>query len=276
MKVKKIIINGLYGYIDKEIFFNEDISLLVGINGSGKTSILNLINWILKPSLAHLCVTEFKEIILYFTYKDVDYEIECKHSKSNLKYTLKSAKSNDDYHPLNVKLDFQPTEIPNDDSMKNAYLSRYGHLRPIKEEEKTWDFINNLPSPIVIGLDRYIFVEEKRDKLFIETQEGRITRDTEIPMSPLGRVKELANTSYRKSKNEILNLTNNLKNHLMLSAFEDIISQNSINIGLKQNLTINQIESAEKRFKDYLSKFEKNIFDDNQLKTITNSNLHSR
>ncbi|MBS1537131.1 MAG: AAA family ATPase [Bacteroidetes bacterium] len=38
MQIDKLIIKGLYGYIDKTINFNEDLTLLVGINGSGKTS----------------------------------------------------------------------------------------------------------------------------------------------------------------------------------------------------------------------------------------------
>jgi predicted ATP-binding protein involved in virulence len=63
MLIRRIIIKKLYGYIDKDIFFNETINLLVGINGSGKTSVLNLINWLLKPSLANLCVTEYEQIV---------------------------------------------------------------------------------------------------------------------------------------------------------------------------------------------------------------------
>ena len=43
MKIDTLVISNLYGYINKEIDFNNDLTLLVGINGSGKTSILNII-----------------------------------------------------------------------------------------------------------------------------------------------------------------------------------------------------------------------------------------
>ena len=43
MKIKKIQINGLHGYFQYDIDLNEDISLLYGKNGSGKTTVLNLI-----------------------------------------------------------------------------------------------------------------------------------------------------------------------------------------------------------------------------------------
>ncbi|MFT7031506.1 MAG: DNA repair exonuclease SbcCD ATPase subunit, partial [Marinoscillum sp.] len=59
MKILNIKIEKLYGYIDKKIDFNDDLTLLVGINGSGKTSILNILNWIISPSLPNLCITEF-------------------------------------------------------------------------------------------------------------------------------------------------------------------------------------------------------------------------
>jgi len=62
MHIEKLIVKSLYGYIDKVIEFNTDLTLLVGINGSGKTSILNIINWIIKPSIPNLCVTEFKTL----------------------------------------------------------------------------------------------------------------------------------------------------------------------------------------------------------------------
>jgi DNA repair exonuclease SbcCD ATPase subunit len=54
MNIDKVIIKNLYGYLNKEINLNRDINLLVGINGSGKTSVLNVINWLLIPSFPNL------------------------------------------------------------------------------------------------------------------------------------------------------------------------------------------------------------------------------
>jgi len=50
MNIKRLEINNLYGYMSKTIDFNEGINLLVGINGSGKTSVLNILNWLIIPS----------------------------------------------------------------------------------------------------------------------------------------------------------------------------------------------------------------------------------
>ncbi|RZK00476.1 MAG: hypothetical protein EOO43_25180 [Flavobacterium sp.] len=77
MNITKIIIKNLYGYLNKEIELNPDINLLVGINGSGKTSVLNAINWVLVPSFPNLCVNEFDKIEIDFNFKKEDFKLTC-------------------------------------------------------------------------------------------------------------------------------------------------------------------------------------------------------
>ena len=81
------------------------------------------------------------------------------------------------------------------------------------------------------------------------------------------------------AENDILNLTNKLKNHLMLSAFDGNISLESVTQGIRYKLKLSQIETAEIRMKDYFQQFEQSSFTDTdkaliakyfqQLKTIT-------
>ena len=59
MILKRLKVVNLYGYLTREIDFEDDINILVGINGSGKTSILNLLNWLLTPSIPDLCSNYF-------------------------------------------------------------------------------------------------------------------------------------------------------------------------------------------------------------------------
>ena len=269
MQIDKLIIKGLYGYIDKTINFNDDLTLLVGINGSGKTSILNIINWVLRPSIPNLCVTEFKSIQLFFQFKNVKYEVLCKHNKSSFTYTLKTEKEK--YNPLVVRITTPPSEIKNDDGIKLSLIQQYSQLSPDQKEKKTWDLIATFPNPTVIGLDRNLYAEES-EKIFIEENlRGRIVKKGSIQgLSPLDRVKEIVNREYRKKKNSILNLTSNLKNHLMLSTFAGSITIESFTSGIKHKLNINQIEGAEKRVNDYFQNFEKKALSVDEQKTITN------
>lgn len=269
MQIDKLIIKGLYGYIDKTINFNEDLTLLVGINGSGKTSILNIINWVLRPSIPNLCVTEFKSIQLFFQFKSVKYEVLCKHNKSSFTYTLKTEKEK--YNPLVVRITTPPSEIKNDDGTKLSLIQQYSQLSPDQKEKKTWDLIATFPNPTVIGLDRNLYAEES-EKIFIEENlRGRIVKKGSIQsLSPLDRVKEIVNREYRKKKNSILNLTSNLKNYLMLSTFAGSITIESFTSGIRHKLNITQIEGAEKRVNDYFQNFEKKALSIDEQKTITN------
>jgi predicted ATPase len=279
MNIQNLKIEGLYGYIDKEIEFKKDITLLVGINGSGKTSILNIISWIIKPSIPHLCITEFKTLTLTFKLKDKDYLIVCKHGKHIFTYELTT--DNDTFAPLTVRINTPFSLIVKDENLRNNLLSEYQQLTPNTKELKTWNFIRtNLPNPTIIGLDRNLYTEES-EKVFMEDNiRVRNVRKSQVSYtSPLDRVKEIVNTEYRKKKNSILILTNRLKNHLMLSAFEGNISLESVTTGIRYKLTLGQIATAEKRVEDYFQKFEKPTFTINdqqvlsayfeQLKTIT-------
>lgn len=266
MKIKSLKVESLYGYIDKKINFNSDITLLVGINGSGKTSILNLINWLISPSLPQLCVTEFKTLTLTFDYKNESYEIRCKHNKATFHYIIKS--SIREYNPLVVRLYQHPKDIKNDEYLRTSLIESYTGLSPDNSEKETWEIISSFPNPTIIGLDRNLFTEESSNKKYFEERIN--TKITRKIVSPLERVKELINREYRKRKNEVSNLTNSLKNHLMLSSFDGSITLEALASGIRYKLTLNQIESAEKNINGYFQNFEQDsLTEENQ--TILNS-----
>jgi DNA repair exonuclease SbcCD ATPase subunit len=90
MRLLKIEIVGMHGYIDRRIIFHRDINLLVGINGSGKTSVLNIISWMMNPaSLPDLCLIQFKKISLKLTYKGVNYELLCSQHGRRMKFEVR-------------------------------------------------------------------------------------------------------------------------------------------------------------------------------------------
>ncbi len=65
MQLTRLEIRDLYGSVNLDIRFNPELNLLVGINGSGKTSALNVIDWLLRPNLLQLALTHFKPV--YYT-----------------------------------------------------------------------------------------------------------------------------------------------------------------------------------------------------------------
>lgn len=268
MQIEKLVITNLHGYINKEIDFNDDLTLLVGINGSGKTSILNVINWVISPSLPNLCVTEFEKIVLNFTFKKTAYEVTCEHHKTTFSYEIKTNKIQ--YHPLTIRIHQSPSTIKNDTILRDSLIQNYTGLAPDEKEKETWELISNFPNPTIIGLDRNLYTEESSEQIYFEESiKGRLIRKHAGNVtSPLDRVKEIINKEYRKRKNAILNLTNGLKNHLMLSTFDGSITQESLHAGIRYKLNLSQITNAEKRVNDYFVKFEENSITLDEQKTI--------
>jgi len=62
--IKEIRIKKLWGYRNMKISFNRDVNILIGRNASGKTTILNLLRYILTADVLNLCQIPFHEVAI--------------------------------------------------------------------------------------------------------------------------------------------------------------------------------------------------------------------
>ncbi|TXF77666.1 AAA family ATPase [Chryseobacterium sp.] len=167
MKIKEIKIRKLYGFMDKDIEFKNNISILVGINGSGKTSVLNLINWLLKPNIGELCQIEFESITLDFNYKADDYILVCAQNKVEITFNLENASKKKKFNQIQATFKTHPKKLTKNEQLKDAIAGIYEGLGPEEHEKETWAFLfGELPKPIVIGLDRNLYTEEGEEIRF--------------------------------------------------------------------------------------------------------------
>lgn len=66
VKIKKLLIKGLYGSVLYNVDFNEDITFLYGLNGCGKTTVLNITENIITGNLFYLFDYDFDMIELSY------------------------------------------------------------------------------------------------------------------------------------------------------------------------------------------------------------------
>lgn len=66
--IKQFVIKGLFGYKDIEITFNNNVMIVIGENGFGKTSILNALTYTLKGHWKKLLNIKFDSIKITFTH----------------------------------------------------------------------------------------------------------------------------------------------------------------------------------------------------------------
>lgn len=271
MNINSIDIRGLHGYLNKKIIFNSDLTILVGINGSGKTSVLNIINWMTKPAISELCVLEFKSIELILTVKQVVYKLKCTHFAKSLKLTVESSKG-ETFYPLTVKTSVHPKNISGE-FMLSQLTKEYTSLQPDNREKKTWDLLMTFPNPTIIGLDRNLYVDEYST----EFAEGNLARSKKViksSKSPLDKVKEIVNTEYRVKKNDILNLTNQLKDYLIFSAFESgVITADALYPSSKNKISASVIKAAQDKVNDYFSRLEIKQYSETE-KNVLNNYFH--
>ncbi|NJO02979.1 MAG: ATP-binding protein [Bacteroidia bacterium] len=95
--IKSFSIRGLFGTSDVHVPFDENIKILVGENGLGKTQILNLIYYTLTGSFVKLDEFNFEELSLNFSIEGI-INIK-KEDVENLVFCFFEGKDNDYYVP---------------------------------------------------------------------------------------------------------------------------------------------------------------------------------
>jgi len=240
MKIEELKVRKLYGFMDKDISFTKNISILVGINGSGKTSILNIINWLLKPNIGELCLIEFESITLLFNYKGNGYCLTCLQNKVEITFDLENITQGKKFAQIQATFKVHPKKLTKNEALKETVQGAYDQLGPDDHEKESWAFLfGELPKPIVIGLDRNLYTEEGQELRyqteFLSNDKNRaLRRDRLNDSSSLDRVKTLLRKEHNVYRNKVLQLYSSLNEKIMLSAFDKIFTKNNIATLLKE------------------------------------------
>lgn len=75
MKIKRFIGKKVWGYMDFDISFNDGLNFLIGVNGTGKTTVLRLLRWLLMPK---------QDVQNDIEYQTIDVECNVKGEKINI------------------------------------------------------------------------------------------------------------------------------------------------------------------------------------------------
>lgn len=266
MRIVSLEIRNLYGSMSKDIDFKDELNLLVGINGSGKTSILNVIDWLFHLNLARLSTTKFELLKLTFVHKGETLLLEARQTKRRLLLNLRGH-SEREFFPITVDLLENPENI-NDSSIFDRMLDEYSLLRPEKKEIPLWDFLKKLPKPVVITLDRTITAEA--DNFIYYDQDYRQRKSKRPPeQNPLEKVKEVTAIRYSQYRSKLIDLNDELKTRIILSALSDPEAKNKKRKS-EAMITVEEVEQLEAKVTNYLSTAIRGDSYANQIKTFFN------
>ena len=79
MKIVGFKIQALYGFFDYNVALNKDLTFIYGENGSGKTTVLNMLDHVVSGEIYKLFKYNFKNITIFYEKKILSI-IMCKHS----------------------------------------------------------------------------------------------------------------------------------------------------------------------------------------------------
>ena len=147
-----------------------------------------------------------------------------------------------------------PKAFTKDLAKKNEYLSSLDlHVTP--DEEEAFNFIKDrLPSPIVIGLDRDMYAQYGEEITYLLRSESglRPVRRKRQTTSPVERIVELASRQYLEYKDERTALAKQLSEQLLLSSFEEFVSESDIRkIESQPRINVKEVEALEDKVSSY-------------------------
>lgn len=211
MILRQLEIRKLHGTLNLSVSFNEDVTMLVGINGCGKTSVLNVIDWLLKPNLKRLGLTSYSELVLIFDFQKTRYKLRAHKTPDQAILSIEAEGLN--VAPITV--DLIPTLDLDSDEAEDAYDG----LGPEKHEIPMWSLLKSFTSPIVITLDRTISAESEETH-FIEPSRNTPARRTRT-RSPLAHVQDVTSARYAEYRAKAIQHDDELKAKIVMSALQD-------------------------------------------------------
>lgn len=172
MKLNYFKAEKVHGYLNYNIEFFSELTFLIGINGSGKTSALKLILGLISPSYQYLNQIEFEfaELICSSGEDEKDIIITARQDKKENTFSISLKTSN-----LNIDPQIFTRYLRNNETITDLEEVSIKE-RSLKEQFDTTEItkaIRELATPKFLGLDRKIYegrnidLQIKRNQMYM-------------------------------------------------------------------------------------------------------------
>lgn len=225
MKVESLSVNGLYGYMNLNVKFSPDMNFLIGINGSGKTSALNVISWVLTPSCAKLSQVDFNKI-----------EVVCRQEPGILK-TVRATKEKGkvllSVSGIKPNLEIPIFQYTNDLPMERVNTNigeMYERFAMESKAHPVWQALEAMGGTLFLPLNRRWETPERDIRPRPRTLRYRPSPG---PAGPVEAVLYFAERYYRERQFDVSELSEKLREDLVEYSFGEIVSMADLNLGAK-------------------------------------------
>lgn len=231
MRLIRFQATGLNGYLDFDFEFNSDLNFLIGINGSGKTSVLKAVVSLLAPDVDWLFGANYKSISLLIHFNDEMIEISAEQEEDGVVLRV-----SEDDKPKSFL--FRRAEYQRLMRKKESYIYEDdGEVLRLQEyqtetpnDDAVFQKIKQLPTPIFLGLDRTTLPGTQRnsDNQIRRAQRSRRPRSTIRTFldESVAQAEALVVQAMSRAHRERARLANRLREDILLSLFAETPQNN--------------------------------------------------
>lgn len=255
MIVKKFKASKVFDYIDFDIDFNDELNFLIGGNGSGKTTVLRLIDAILSFRLKELLQIKYKyiEIIIYHQNQEINLTVR----RENNEVAFLFQNKNELKVPIPKETDSRRFQFSSDRDIYEELKFKYQDSAYVKDLE-------SLPKIHFLSLDRNVYSFSRRDEEMYARRKFHSPFETESPkeesylLTGFSQAKDLILDEVKRIKDAEKKLENNLRTKFLTTSL-NYIKNDDVAINFIENLNNNNrtltthIESFLKRKDDFTS-----------------------
>lgn len=238
MKLTHLTVNRLHDHYNYDVQLNPDITFIYGLNGSGKTTILNIIEAIITGRIYNLFDYKFSKIVLQ--YLDTKSDKSCQISISQKSDSM-IVIDNDDKFEIE-KLEYRNSYNVDKDTY---YLKNYPKLKTLK----------NRFNYVYVPLNRNI-IDNLPMRFRHYQYDEAINKDNISINSTMRQVEALIKSSYNQMLNSITDIDNDFREKMLTS----FLNVDDISLDLHRivsRLVANgQISNTKERYIKILNDFE--------------------
>ena len=245
MEIREFCFKNLYGHISGKLNFKVGENFVVGINGCGKTTVLNFMRYLLGPSLPDLWTRYHEYAKISFKHKNHIYALTSTINKNKHEMTL--SRKGKDFNPIVTSLILNPQNIVSN-SQRDEMTKEYQSFRALPHEVETLQFLYELPEPVFVGLDR-----EFQDRFVTGMQEQK-RMDVGRPMrnSGLARsIESLVRDAFNSYRSEQIKLNTKLNEDILATSFSGIVRPGNIELRNTKRIDSKKIEDLEEKIVKY-------------------------
>ncbi len=225
MRIKKFEAKNVHGYLNYDISFQERLTYLIGINGTGKTSVLKLILGLISPSFDYLNNIEF-EFVKLICEDERFGEIEISASpvdNEQLKLSLTKGKS----PAIEGYIGKIPSIIYNQFSSDDRNTKIHSVIERFDDEEVVKE-IKEITTPLFLGLDRRVYEGQDIDKMrqnFLFRRRYREYPQNDPLNISLMDIQEIIYDYVRIIASKQPQINQDFKNKILIQSFDFLESQ---------------------------------------------------